>query len=288
MDTTLSTETKTAPDGSTYQPIKIEEADATAMTEALNEAVTAKTNIENGSKARYQDLAKEFADVMSNQFTPEFKDKVAATLGLYANVSPNLKEAKREKKRAAALSKFLRQCFYKSTDLMLHKNDQWPKENSASKVYALIKTIFSTLYFAQNDPEVAQMLKSVGLEIKFNYPIDDISDGDAGSQGLRDSRDSILKEGVDSLKETVEQNLAIEETLYPKIPVALRYDAESNPKGIKKGQFTAMAATEAKKQKLESDGEVDKAKELIQKTSEKFFYGSVNQQLLFDTYQQVQ
>lgn len=288
MNITLSTQTKVNPDGQEYQPIKIEEADATAMTQALAEAATAKTNIDNGSKAHYQDLAKEFGDFMSNQVSPQFKDKVAPALGLFANISPDLKENKREKKRNAALTKFLKQCFTKSTDLILHKNDQWPKENSASKVYALVKTIFTTLYFAQNDPEVARILQSVGLEIKFNYPLDDISDGEEGSQGLRDSRDQIINEGVSALKETVEQNLAIEETLYPKVPAALRYDAESNPKGIKKGQFTSMAATEAKKQQLESDGEVDKAKELIQKTSEKFFYGSVNQQLLFDTYQQVQ
>lgn len=288
MDVTLSSETKTAPDGGTYQPIKIEEADATAMTAALSEAATAKTNIENGSKAHYQDLAKEFGDFMVNQVSPEFKDKVAQALGLFANISPDLKEDKREKKRNAALNKFLKQCFTKSTDLILHKNDQWPKENSVSKVYALAKTIFTTLYFTQSDPEVARILRSLGIEIKFNYPLDDISNDDPGAEGLRESRDQILNEGVKALQDTVEQNLAIEETLYPKVPTALRYDAESNPKGIKKGQFTAMAATEAKKQKLESDGEVDKAKELIQKTSEKFFYGSVNQQLLFDTYQQVQ
>ena len=288
MDVTLSTETKQAPDGGTYQPIKIEEADSTAMTQAIAEASQAKENIENGSKAHYQDLGKEFADFMLNQVSPEFKDKVAPALGLFSGISADLKENKREKKRNAALTKFLKQCFNKSTDLMLHKNDQWPKENSASKVYALIKNIFAALYFAQNDPEVAQMLRSVGLEIKFNYPVDDISDGEEGSQGLRDSRDSILKEGVSALKETVEQNLAIEETLYPKVPAALRYDAESNPKGIKKGQFSSMVAVNVKKAKLEADGEVDKAKDLIQKTSEKFFFGSVNQQLLFDTYQVVQ
>lgn len=288
MDATFSTQTKTAPDGSQYQPIKIEEADATAMTEALNEAVTAKTNIDNGSKAHYQELSKEFADLMVNQVPPEFKDKVAASLGLYTGISPDLKEDKREKKRNAALAKFLKQCFNKSTDLILHKNDQWPKDNSTSKVYALAKTLFTTLYFAQNDPEVKRILDSLGIEVKFKTPIDDISDGDPGSEGLRTSRDQILNEGVSALKETVEQTMAIEETLYPKIPAALRYDPESNPKGIKKGQFSSMAAISAKKQALESEGEVDKAKELIQKTSEKFFYGSVNQQLLFDTYQQVQ
>ena len=288
MDVTLSTEKKTSPEGTEYQPIKIEEADSNAMTEALNEAVTAKTNIDNGPKAHYQDLAREFADLMINQVPPEFKDKVAASLGLYSGISSDLKEEKREKKRNAALTKFLKQCFNKSTDLILHKDDAWPKENSTSKVYAIAKTIFTTLFFTQNDPDVKRILDSLGIEIRFRYPVDDISDGAEGSQGLRESRDQILNEGVKSLRDTVEQTMAIEETLYPKVPMALRYDAESNPKGIKKGQFSSMAAVNAKKQKLEADGEVDKAKELIQKTSEKFFYGSVNQQLLFDTYQQVQ
>ena len=53
MDVTLSSETKTAPDGQAYQPIKIEEADATAMTQALAEAATAKTKMDYGSKAHY-------------------------------------------------------------------------------------------------------------------------------------------------------------------------------------------------------------------------------------------
>ena len=286
MDATFSTQTKTAPDGTKYQPLKIEVADATAMTAALNEAAMAKINIDNGSKAHYQDLAKEFADLMVNQVPPEFKDKVATALGLYSGISPDLKEDKREKKRNAALGKFLKKCFTKSTDLILHKSDSWPKDSSVSKVYVLAQTLFTTLYFTQNDPEVKHILDSLGIEITFKHPIDDLSD--PGAEGLRTSRDQIIAEGVSALKETVEQTMAIEETLYPKVPVALRYDPESNPKGIKKGQFTSMAATEAKKQALESEGKVDEAKELVQKTGEKFFYGSVNQQLLFDTYQQVQ
>lgn len=271
-----------------YQPTKIEDQDATAFNEALKQATEQKLAIEHDSKARTAELAKEFAEFMLDRVSPEFRDQIAEKLGLYAKVDPGLKEDKRQKKRNAALYSFFKSSFNKSVDLILHKDDQWPRENSASKVRALVKSIYATLWFAQNDPEVAQMIRRMGIEVRFNAPVDTISDDDPNTEGDRIARKQILDAGVEAQKQTIEQNLAIEENLYPQVPQALRYDAESNPKGIKKGQFTSLASVTAKKQQLEQDGQDEKAKALIQKTSENFFYGSVNQKLLFDTYQQVQ
>ncbi len=270
-----------------FQAANIQEKDADAFNAALGEATKAKMAIEDDAKARYTALGKEFADFMLDRVSDDFKFHVAASLGLYSKIPDDLKEAKRAKKRDAALYAFFKSCFNKTTDIILHKDDQWPKENSASKVYALVKNLFMTVWLAQNDPDVKRILDSCGVEVNFRKDVDVISHGEE-NQADRDARDEIIEGGVKALRDIVEQNLAIEETIYPSLPEALKYDAEANPQGIKKSQFNNLVGVNLKKTQLADAGEMDKIKDLESKTSEKFFYDSVNQKLLFDAFQQVQ
>ncbi len=270
-----------------YEPIVISDEDANGLTEAIQKAVDAKLEIEHDSKARSTELAKEFADFMLDRVSEEFKRDVAPVLGLYANIPDDLKENKREKKRNAALYSFFKAMFNKSTDLILHKEDGFPKESSTSKLYALVKNIFLVMWISKNDPDVKSILKKVGLEINFTKPVDTISDGSDENEGDVKGRDGIIEEGVSALRDTVEKNLAIEDNIYPTIPENMKYDAESNPKGIKLSQFNNLAGVNMKKKVLADAGDVDKVKDLDRKTSETLFYSSLNLKMLFDTYEQI-
>jgi len=271
----------------TFQTAAIQEEDANAFNTVLDEATKAKIAIEDDAKARYTQLSKDFADFMMDRVSDDFKYKIAAELGLYSKIPGDLKEEKREKRRNGALASFFKSVFNKTTDLIVHKDNEWPKENSVSKVYALIKNLYATMWLAQNDPYIKRLMDSLGIEINFRKDVDVISSGDE-NQADRDARDSIIADGVKVLRDMVEQTLAIEDNIYPSIPQSLKYDAESNPQGIRKSQFTSLVSVNVKKKELEDAGDMDKVKDLATKTSEKFFYGSVNQKLLFDAFQQVQ
>jgi hypothetical protein len=57
-------------------------------------------------------------------------------------------------------------------------------------------------------------------------------------------------------------------------------DADSNPKGIKKAQFSALAELQAKTDELSMNGDAQKATDMVEKQCDKHFANSKNQEML--------
>ena len=77
-----------------------------------------------------------------------------------------------------------------------------------------------------------------------------------------------------------EKNAEIEDVIYETIPDSMKFDAESNPKGIKKAQFGALAELQAKTDEMSMDGDAEKASDIVEKQCDKYFANSKNQEML--------
>ena len=56
--------------------------------------------------------------------------------------------------------------------------------------------------------------------------------------------------------------------------------SETNPKGIKKAQFSALAELQAKTDELSMNGDAQKATDMVEKQCDKHFENSKNQEML--------
>ena len=101
-------------------------------------------------------------------------------------------------------------------------------------------------------------------------------------EDLREAASQIKKHTITHLAdylEMFEKNAEIEDVIFENIPDNMKY-SESNPKGIKKAQFGALAELQAKTDELSMNGDAEKATDIVEKQCDKHHENSKNQEML--------
>ena len=243
----------------------------------INDAARIKTDINSNYKESMKTTKKDFSDFMVDNVSDEFRE-VAERLGLFNGCAEIEDNKKREKKQNAALKSFFGKMFSKSVDFDFNKKGGKPKETTPPKPDTYALDIVASLYASRLIPEVKRALDTAGIEITFRKPITKLD-----LEGNEDDRKSVstyITCGSNIKNDIFEKNAEIEDVIFESIPDSMKYDADTNPKGIKKAQFNALAELQSKTDEMSMNGDGDKATDMVEKQCDKHHENSKNQEML--------
>lgn len=242
----------------------------------INDAARVKTDINSTCKESLKNMKREFSEFMYDNVADEFK-MIAERLGLFNGFADVEDKKKREKKIEGALKSFFGKMFGKSADFEYLKKGGKPKENTPPKADTYALDIITNLYAARLIPEVKRALFDAGIEIRFTKPITnlDLANNEDDKKTITD----YITRAADVKNDMFEKNAEIEDVIFENIPDNMKY-SESNPKGIKKAQFSALADLQAKTDELSMNGDAEKATDIVEKQCDKHHENSKNQEML--------
>ena len=247
------------------------------LKKVITDAANIKTDINSNYKESLKTTKKDFSDFMVDNVSDEFRE-VAERLGLFNGCAEIEDNKKREKKQNAALKSFFGKMFSKSVDFDFNKNGGKPKETTPPKPDTYALDIVASLYASRLIPEVKRALDTAGIEITFRKPITKLD-----LEGNEDDRKSVstyITCGSNIKNDIFEKNAEIEDVIFENIPDSIKYDADTNPKGIKKAQFNALAELQSKTDEMSMNGDGDKATDMVEKQCDKHHENSKNQEML--------
>lgn len=247
------------------------------LKKVIADAANIKTDINTNFKESLKTARKDFSDFMSDNVSDEFRE-VAERLGLFNGCAEIEDNKKREKKENAALRSFFGKMFNKSVDFDFNKKGGKPKENTPPKPDTYALDLIASLYASTLIPEVKRALDTAGIEVRFTKPITGLD-----LQNNEDDKKTVatyITCGSNIKNDIFEKNAEIEDVIFESIPDNMKYDAESNPKGIKKAQFNALAELQSKSDELSMNGDAEKASDMVEKQCDKHHENSKNQEML--------
>ena len=242
----------------------------------IADAARVKTDINSTCKESLKNMKRDFSGFMVDNVADEFKD-VAERLGLFNGFADVEDKKKREKKIDGALKSFFGKMFKKSSDFEYLKKGGKPKENTPPKADSYALDIITNLYAARLIPEVKHALDSAGIELRFTKPITNLDL--ANNEDDQKTITGYITRSADVQNDMFEKNAEIEDVIFENIPDNMKY-SESNPKGIKKAQFGALAELQAKTDELSMNGDAEKATDIVEKQCDKHHENSKNQEML--------
>ena len=243
----------------------------------MDDAAKIKTDINSNCKESMKNLKLDFSNFMLDNVAEEFKG-IAERLGLFNGFADVEDKKKREKKVEGALRSFFGKMFTKAVQFEYLKKGGKPKENSAPKCDTYALDIIANLYAARLIPEVRRALDTAGIELKFTKPITNL-DLNNNVDDQNTVIDGITR-GANIQNDIFEKNAEIEDVIFESIPDNMKFDASTNPKGIKKSQFGALAELKAKTDEMSMKGDAQKATDMVEKQCDKHFANSKNQEML--------
>ena len=247
------------------------------LKKVMDDAARIKSDINSNCKETLKNMKNDFARFMVDNVDEGFK-AICERLGLFNGFADIEDKKKREKKEISAMMGFFGKMFMKSKEHEYLKKGGKPKENSAPKCDTYALDIISNLYASRLIPEVKRALDTAGIEIRFTKPITQLD-----LESNEDDKKTIIdyiERGANIQNEIFEKNAEIEDVIFENIPDNMKFDAESNPKGIKKAQFSALAELQAKTDELSMNGDAQKATDMVEKQCDKHFANSKNQEML--------
>ena len=242
----------------------------------INDAARVKTDINSTCKESLKNMKRDFSEFMYDNVAEEFKS-IAERLGLFNGFADVEDKKKREKKIEGALKSFFGKMFSKSSDFEYLKKGGKPKENTPPKADTYALDIITNLYAARLIPEVKRALFDAGIEIRFTKPITNLDL--ANNEDDKKTITGYITRAADVKNDMFEKNAEIEDVIFENIPDNMKY-SESNPKGIKKAQFSALADLQAKTDELSMNGDAEKATDIVEKQCDKHHENSKNQEML--------
>lgn len=242
----------------------------------ITDAARVKADINATCKESLKNMKRDFSEFMYDNVADEFKI-TAERLGLFNGFADVEDKKKREKKIEGALKSFFGKMFKKSSDFEYLKKGGKPKENTPPKADTYALDIITNLYAARLIPEVRRALETAGIELRFTKPITNLDL--ANNEDDQKTITGYITRSADVQNEMFEKNAEIEDVIFENIPDNMKY-SESNPKGIKKAQFGALAELQAKTDELSMNGDAEKATDIVEKQCDKHHENSKNQEML--------
>ena len=242
----------------------------------MDDAARIKGDINSNCKETLKNMKKDFAQFMYDNIDEDFK-QIAERLGLFNGFADIEDKKKREKKMESTLKSFFGKMFSKASDFEYLKKGGKPKETTPPKCDSYAMDLIANLYAGRLVPEVQRALDTAGIEIKFNKPITqlDLENNDDDKKTVID----YYQRGANIQNEIFEKNAEIEDVIFESIPDRMKF-SETNPKGIKKAQFSALAELQAKTDELSMKGDAEKASDMVEKQCDKHHENSKNQEML--------
>lgn len=247
------------------------------LKKVMDDAARIKSDINSNCKETLKNMKQDFARFMVDNVDEDFK-RICERLGLFNGFADIEDKKKREKKEISAMTNFFGKMFMKSKEHEYLKKGGKPKENTPPKCDTYALDIITNLYVARLIPEVKRALETAGIEIRFTKPITklDLENNEDDKKTIID----YIERGANIQNEIFEKNAEIEDVIFENIPDSMKFDADSNPKGIKKAQFSALAELQAKTDELSMNGDAQKATDMVEKQCDKHFANSKNQEML--------
>ena len=247
------------------------------LKKVIDDAAKIKSDINSTCKAAMKSNKQDFSQFMLDNVDEDFKS-IAERLGLFNGFADIEDKKKREKKMDSALRSFFGKMWKKSVDFEFNKKGGKPKETTPPKGDSYAMDIIASLYASRLIPEVRHALDQAGIEVHFTKPITklDLVNNDDDKNTVT----GYINGAAQIQNDIFEKNAEIEDVIYETIPDSMKFDAESNPKGIKKAQFGALAELQAKTDEMSMDGDAEKASDIVEKQCDKYFANSKNQEML--------
>lgn len=246
------------------------------LKKVIDDASRIKTDINSNYKESLKTIKQDFSNFMLDNVSDEFKT-IAERLGLFNGFAEVEDRKKREKKADAAIRSFFGKMFKKTSDFEFLKKGGKPKETTPPKADSYTMDLIASLYASRLIPEVQHALDVAGVEIRFTKPITKL---DLKNDDDRNTIIGYINRSATIQNDIFEKNAEIEDVIYENIPDNMKFDSESNPKGIKKSQFQALAELQSKTDEMSMDGDAEKASDIVEKQCDKHFTNSKNQEML--------
>ena len=246
------------------------------LKKVMDDAARIKGDINSNCKETLKNMKKDFAQFMYDNIDEDFK-QTAERLGLFNGFADIEDKKKREKKMESTLKSFFGKMFSKASDFEYLKKGGKPKETTPPKCDSYAMDLIANLYAGRLVPEVQRALDTAGIEIRFNKPITQLD-----LDGNDDDKKTVIdyyQRGANIQNEIFEKNAEIEDVIFESIPDRMKF-SETNPKGIKKAQFSALAELQAKTDELSMKGDAEKASDMVEKQCDKHHENSKNQEML--------
>lgn len=246
------------------------------LKKVIADAANIKTDINSNYKETLKNMKQDFSQFMLDNVDEDFK-LTAERLGLFNGFADVEDKKKREKKMNSTLKSFFGKMFSKMTDFEYLKKGGKPKETTPPKSDSYVMDLIANLYAGRLVPEVQRALDIAGIEIRFTKPITNLD-----LEGNEDDKKTIVdyyQRGANVQNEIFEKNAEIEDVIFESIPESMKF-SETNPKGIKKAQFSALADLQAKTDELSMNGDAEKATDMVEKQCDKHHENSKNQEML--------
>ena len=243
----------------------------------IDSASRIKTDINTNFKESMKTLKGDFSEFFLDNVTEEFKG-IAERLGLFNGFADIDDKKKRDKKIDSALKSFFGKMFNKTRDFEFTKKGGLPKENTPPKAHSYVMDLIASAYASMLIPEVKMAFDTAGIEIRFTKPITKLD-----LEGNDDDKKTVsgyIARASSIQNEIFEKNAEIEDVIYETIPDDMKYDKDSNPKGIKKSQFSSLAELQAKTDEMSMNGDSEKASDIVEKQCDKHHGNAKNQELL--------
>lgn len=246
------------------------------LKKVMDDAARIKSDINSNCKETLKNMKQDFARFMVDNVDEGFK-RICERLGLFNGFADIEDKKKREKKEISAMTNFFGKMFMKSKEHEYLKKGGKPKENTPPKCDTYALDIITNLYASRLIPEVKRALETAGIEIRFTKPITqlDLENNEDDQKTIID----YIERGANIQNEIFEKNAEIEDVIFENIPDRMKF-SETNPKGIKKAQFSALAELQAKTDELSMNGDAQKATDMVEKQCDKHFENSKNQEML--------
>lgn len=246
------------------------------LKQVMTDAARIKSDINSNCKETLKNMKQDFARFMVDNVDEDFK-RICERLGLFNGFADIEDKKKREKKEISAMTNFFGKMFMKSKEHEYLKKGGKPKENTPPKCDTYALDIITNLYASRLIPEVKRALETAGIEIRFTKPITqlDLENNEDDQKTIID----YIERGANIQNEIFEKNAEIEDVIFENIPDRMKF-SETNPKGIKKAQFSALAELQAKTEELSMNGDAQKATDMVEKQCDKHFENSKNQEML--------
>ena len=245
------------------------------LRKVINDAALIKTEINTTCKEGLKTIKGDFTDFMMDNLDEGFKG-VAERLGLFNGFADIEDKKKREKKVESTLRSFFGKMFNKVSDFEYLKKGGKPKETTPPKCDSYAMDLIANLYVGRLVPEVQRALDVAGIEIRFTKPITSL---DLHNEDDRNTIEGYYTRAAEIQNEIFEKNAEIEDVIFESIPEEMKY-SDSNPKGIKKGQFQTIAELQAKTDEMSMKGDGEKAVGMVEKQCDKHHENSKNQEML--------
>lgn len=241
----------------------------------ISEAAKIKSDINSTCKETMKTLKNEFSDFMLDNVDSGFAS-ICEQLGMFNGFADLEDKKKREKKSKSSMKSFFGKMFKVTSDFENTKKGGKPKDTTPPKSHSYIMNMVASLYASRVIPEVQHALNVAGIEIRFTKPITKL---DLSNEDDKNTILSYIEKASNVQDEIFEKNAEIEDVIFETIPESMKC-SESNPKGIKKSQFQALAELQSKTDEMSMDGDAEKATDIVEKQCDKHFTNSKNQEML--------